>query len=351
MAAGSVSRLGFLLLWLAGAGAMGCAETATTPASPSPSPTPEGSFTLSGTVRELLSSGPGWPIAGVRVDVIYKSGSGASGTTDGDGKFSVSVVAARPFRLEANRSGYVSARRETLGLTADVAWELLLEPIPVTLTGRVTETAPTEHTPVPGARIAIVRGPQMSRSVTAGSDGTYTLSQVWGDFELEVSQANYRTASAHVSLEGVDARLDVALEPVGPVLTEFSGKVCGAVPDYYSWLRCAVTPLEVRHAFVVTRSGTLSLDMQYDYVGDYYPNSLGIEIRCGADIVTSTRAWNLWDSRTRFGATFSGARLGPIPVTVSRPSACEARLFDYAPDLKGGRAWTTYRVLLNLPRS
>lgn len=342
-----------LLLALAAAAAIGCADSAPTPAAPTPaapsaSTTPDGSFTLSGTIRELLAEGTGPAIARARVDLYFKSGLAASATTDAGGTFSISGVAARPFRLEVSRNGYAGAQRDTLALTADAVWDLALAPIPVTVTGTVTETPPTERAPVPGAQVTITSGAQRGRSVTAANDGTFTLPQVWGDFDVSVAQSGFESATAHVALAGEDARLDVALLPLGRVVTQFTGTVCGKVPDRgtFATLRC--TPLETRHTFFVHKDGPLTLGLEYNYVGDYHVNSLGIEIRCGNDVVLSSKAWNLWGTRGYFPS--SGELVASIQAEVPRASICEVRLFDYVPDLKAMRAWTTYRVTLDHPR-
>jgi hypothetical protein len=342
-------RAGGVFALLVTAGMSGCSDTTRAPAAPS-TVAAGGSFTLSGTIRESLPDGPGPGIAGVRVEIAYKSGPAGSTTADSEGKFCISGLAAKAFRLVAARPGYQPCERDTLALNADTAWDLTLEPIPSTVTGTVTETAPTETTPVSGARVTIMSGANRGRSVITESDGTYALPRVWGDFDVLVSQTNYDAASVRVSLEGVDARVDLRLTPSGRVTSEFTGKVCGEVRDYYSWLKCAVTPLETRHGFVVHRSGIITFDLTYDYVGDYYPNSLGIELRCGGEVILATKGWKLWECPVGFGSGLYTSSAGPLGVPVSRPGSCELRLFDYLPDLKGGRAWTTYRATIDHPR-
>ena len=96
------------------------------------------------------------------------------------------------------------------------------------------------------------------------------------------------------------------------------------------------------------KGGPLTLGLEDNYVGDYHPNWLAIEVRCGNDVVLSAKGWNLWGTRGSFFT--SGGLVRSIQAEVPRASTCEVRLFGYLPDLKGGRAWTEYRVTLDHPR-
>jgi hypothetical protein len=148
--------------------------------------------TIRGTVRESLSQGPGAPIGEVHVRVLYKSGPGGSATSDAEGNYRIEGVAPLHFHPEATRDGYESVTETSAPLTEETTLDLALRPVPRTLIGPVTETFPTETTPIAGATIEIVSGANMGRRATTDADGSYSLSSVWAPSRSQFRAPNSR---------------------------------------------------------------------------------------------------------------------------------------------------------------
>jgi hypothetical protein len=279
------------------------------------------------------------------VQVVYKGAPGPLVTSGADGTYRIDgVLPDAPFELRGSKAGYEPDTRLVLRLTADSPIDLQLTPIPTTLTGRVTETAPTDTTPIAGATVEILTGSSKGRITTTDAVGIYTLPQVWGDFDLSFSGADYDTKTLHASV-ATTARLDVNLAPRERQRhTTFTGQLCTTVHLPPS-LVCT-QPFERTHTIPVHGTGTLTLDVDYGYVGDYYLNSLSVDLRCGSTLVLEKRLTKLWDNPPTIlpdGVT------GAIRVALTRPCLYELRLSNFVADTKGGFQ-TTYRVDVDQPQ-
>jgi hypothetical protein len=104
--------------------------------------------------------------------------------------------------------------------------------------------------------------------------------------------------------------------------------------------------VQAHHWVTVSRPGTMTLGVTYAYVGDYYWNTLNVEIRCDTQLIAERRFDLLWN-----GPPIVRPENTRGPASIALPRACtyEITLFNYIADRKGGD-WTTYRVEVSYPR-
>lgn len=313
------------------------------------SPTqPANPSNISGVVREKLPGGmPGLPVKGVKVEVSGQPGGPASTTTDDEGRYT--LVASGSFDLKFSKDGYQPTTLRVDALAANRTFDAALDPVLRTLAGMVTGAS--LGTPVVGATVEILSGSNKGRTTTTDTNGEYKFLNVWGDFDLSVSVAGYQTTTVRASVDATVTRVDVRLNPDAQVARSvFTGALC-TVAQPYSYSRlCQGSsfpyPVQTHHSFDVQRPGTMTLAVSYKYVGDYYWNSLNVELRCGSRIVAEKRIDNLWDASP---ITRPDNVTGPVRIAL--PEACnyEIKLFNYIADRKGGD-WTTYQVEVGYPR-
>ncbi|MCL4814501.1 MAG: carboxypeptidase regulatory-like domain-containing protein [Vicinamibacteraceae bacterium] len=99
-------------------------------------------------------------------------------------------------------------------------------PAPTTfsLSGKVTETAPTSSTPIAGARVSIGDGPNAGRSTTTDAAGTYTFASLErSGFTVTASADGYEPRSQGVDLTA-NRTVNFQLRPLGPRTTFGSGQ-------------------------------------------------------------------------------------------------------------------------------
>ena len=85
-----------------------------------------------------------------------------------------------------------------------------------TLSGLVTETAPTTSTVLAGVRVTIIDGANQGKTATTGSDGRYQIANVVnGGYTVTATLAGYRDAVVPVGISG-HTTLDFRLEPLNP---------------------------------------------------------------------------------------------------------------------------------------
>jgi hypothetical protein len=322
-----------------------CSNAPNAPTPPAATNSPSPVITIRGTVHDMLPSGDGAPVPGAQVQVIYKSASGASVTSGADGTYQIDgVLSATFFQLRASKDGYEANVRIISPLTANSAFDFQLTPIPTTLTGVVTEAAPTEATPVAGATVEILTGSNKGRTTTSDRNGAYSLPEVWGDFDVLFSGTEYDTKIVHASV-GTTARLDVNLAPRDRQMhTTLSGDLCTTerLPPSIVCSR----PFQRTHTIAVHRPGTLTLNVDYRYVGDYYVNYLNVDVRCGSTVVLEKRVMKIWENPPTIlpdGVT------GSIRVPLTQACLYELRLSNFIADTKGGYQ-TTYRVEVDHPQ-
>ena len=115
------------------------------PSSLTPTRTPDPTYTVSGVVLGQTRTGSA-PVEGVLVRVA-----GQSGTTDGNGYYSLSGVPASYGGVSAVKAGYAVAR-EILTVSGDTRHDFQLGPVVAihTLSGVVSEVTPNGLVPVEG---------------------------------------------------------------------------------------------------------------------------------------------------------------------------------------------------------
>jgi hypothetical protein len=292
---------------------------------------------LHGIVRDEVPYNQGLPIAGARIEVVYGSAAGPSTISAADGSYRLDgVVIGRPMTLKVSHEGYVSSFQATSLTADDVSIDVRLMPIFVTVRGIVTEAADAKA--VESAVIVILDGTRKGMAVVSDAAGAFELVGVWREFDISVSRAGFEPSMMHVN-PVVPDRVVVRLTPLtSREHVSFSGSLC-TTEKLPPWLTCSA-PFERTHMLPITRPGSLTLTVNYVYVGDYYANSLMLDIRCGSRMVTQKKL---------IKGGYPPPTVMPDNVVgtfeVQLPWACDydLHLSNYIADTKGG-SQTTYRV-------
>lgn len=136
--------------------------------------------------------------------------------------------------------------------------------------GRIYETAPTDTTPVAGARVEIPDGPNVGRSATSTADGYYRIDGIQRTatsdtvtFNIRVSRANYETITQSVTLVASGSK-NFFIEPSFQTITEtLTGEVSDASPVCPgTTLLNDIRPCQ-RFAAPVHHDGKLTASMTY----------------------------------------------------------------------------------------
>ena len=296
------------------------------------------SLTIHGTVRDSLPDGPGEPIRSAQIRVIEKAAKELSAVTDAEGRYRVEGLSSPYFQLQASKDGYQPAARVVVDPDAtDTALDFVMTPIRRTLVGTVTESFPTETAPIPGARLEIRTGSNKGTNVVTDSNGQYSLPDVWGDFDVSVSKAEFEARTLHTSVDETLATLDIKLLPDDrPRRTSFAGRLCPPPPSFPGALKCLAEAQQDHYWLNVHRAGDMAVRIDFSYNGDYYTDWLRLEIRCGAEMIAAR--WFI--QREHLGTRIAPPGTTPalyyfggdeLPLMVPLPRACvyEIKLFDY----------------------
>ena len=275
----------------------------------------------------------GDPVPHAAIALTYRGASAPSqsASTGSDGTFQIpGVRSGEAFQLAVTKGGYSARVRDVSAFEANGALEIGISPVPVTFSGTVTDRV--TGVAVPGAQVEVLTGTRKGASALADQKGEFTIPSMWGDFSFAVSRLNYEPETADVQLAN-NSRVSVRLAPVERLVrTTFAGDLCTSV-QLPSYLSCSA-PKEQHHSLELNRPATVRVSTEYRYVGDYYPNYLSVELRCGSELVRP--AWVVSPSES---------------AVVQLPRACnyDLRLFNFIADTKGG-AQTTYRVVIEHPQ-
>lgn len=180
------------LVFLSFAVAMGaCSDSPTAPsAMPAPNAVP-GVSSLSGVVSEMTAAGF-MPVEGAKVEL--RIGFSHFATTDQNGLYSLSGVAAGNGSLSTTKHGYSSDRR-TVTVSGDTRLDIQVVRIPTyTLSGVVSEMTPTGSAPVKGVEVYCDScGENGHTAAYTDASGLYTFSGVFnGVTPLLVRKEGYR---------------------------------------------------------------------------------------------------------------------------------------------------------------
>lgn len=143
------------------------------------------------------------------------TGSFASGTIGANGSQAITVTfaptAAQAYSGNITVTGNQASGTNTIALSGTgVALATF------TLSGVVTETAPTTSTVLVGVRVAFVDGANQGRSATTGVDGRYQITGVVnGGYTVSATLAGYTAVALPVGING-NTMLDFRLEPLAP---------------------------------------------------------------------------------------------------------------------------------------
>jgi hypothetical protein len=120
---------------------------------------------------------------------------------------------------------------------------------PLTLTGRVTETAPTSSTGIGGALLRIVDGAAVGRSTTADPQGFFRFDGIPGNATLSVSAPGYVSTTQPFDLRREGTNFQLMPTPVTKTSTmadSLDGRV-GACSDGVSMKPCHIMSIPIHN--------------------------------------------------------------------------------------------------------
>lgn len=168
-----------------------------------------------------------------------------------------------------------------------------------------------------------------------------TLSREWLTWTLLIAGVSFVACSNAPSAPTPGGE---TVNPPARAVTTLSGDLC-TTERLPSGVVCS-EPFQRTHTIPIERQGTITLNVDYGYVGDYYMNYLSLEVRCGSVVVLEKRFRKLWEKPPTI---LPDEVTGPIHVPVTQPCLYEFRLSNFIADTKGGHQ-TTYRVEVDHPQ-
>ena len=140
-----------------------------------------------------------------------------------------------------------------------------------TISGTVSETAPTTSTPIAGAKVLVYDGPDLGRSAITDSKGAFQIAGLApGSLALSVQAAGYVEGKQAVTLsenQAVRFELDPVFQMVTTTLNEslVGGASC---PGYWDYMKVIANPLGTNQCFVdylfnVHHDGTLTAQLTW----------------------------------------------------------------------------------------
>ena len=201
---------------------IGCSDK--TPSSPSPTSGITlsgnlgfGNVTVGSTATATLTIGNGGTGDLTVTSVTYPTGftgSFSSGTITPNGTQNVTVTfsptAAQAYTGNITVAGNQSSGTNTIAVSGTGVVQSF------TLSGIVTETAPTTSTVLAGVVVTFVDGANQGKTATTGADGRYQIAGVVnGGYTVSATLAGYRAAALPVGING-NTTLDFRLEPIAP---------------------------------------------------------------------------------------------------------------------------------------
>ena len=196
----------------------GCSDGG--PVTPRLTATP--SFDIHGDVQNAATAEH---LSGVTVEIITGAFAGHTARTDDLGQFRFFAVSDRDVQLRVSVPAFETMTRGVVMFSNHANASFILRPLPAPLSGRVTETAPTEAVPVADARVTLWNRFQVGlQQVTTDRDGRFSASIVC-------------PCGVRVEAEGYDGPglvshpdnrpLDIQLSPKARLVVETIGSVSG----------------------------------------------------------------------------------------------------------------------------
>ena len=142
-------------------------------------------------------------------------------------------------------------------------------PTTMTLSGRVTEAAPTITTPIVAATVTIIGGPDDGRSATSDANGAFHLVVSQGQVTIRVRAANYVERSLPITLTQ-NPTVAIELDPVFQLVTTTKSNETitsdGHCPDWWSSIfppRGIDGPCLTGYVINVHHAGTLTAELRW----------------------------------------------------------------------------------------
>ncbi len=220
-----------------------CGGSAVTPTPPSSTSPTLVSVVITGSPSMYVGT-----TAQLRASANYAKGSPVDVTTQ------VTWASAAPSVATISPSGMLAAvGTGTADITANYqgvtgTLRLTVNRVPVfTLSGTVTETFPTSSTPVGGALVQILDGPNQGRSATTDSNGQYQITALLaGTGSVRAHAANYDDATTNSVTIGNDTPLSFMLNPTAKQIHEdIVSDISGGGPST-CYLQGGTTPFPCR---------------------------------------------------------------------------------------------------------
>jgi hypothetical protein len=301
--------------------------------------------TLSGTVRERVPNVVGDPIPGAEIRVGYKGGPGPVAVSDAEGRYALVGIESSAFKLDLTKDGYEPTTQLVAQPTEDTTLDLSLPPVLHTLSGVVTETPPTVSTPVVNATVEIASGSNRGQVVKTDGNGSYTMTGVWGEFDILLSRIGYESTRVHAAARSSVNRLDVRMMPDDqPTTTVFAGGLCADFawwfPREAPWMRlCVAYPLQTHHFLPIHRPGPIALRFTWEYQEDYSAEFAYLEVQCGQR--KAEQKYTLGPQGPPIRIDRPGP--GPMQIFAAEAAICEIKPSRYR-SFKGQAAATTYHI-------
>jgi hypothetical protein len=198
-------------------------------------------------------------------------------------------------------------------------------PSSLTLSGTVSESAPTTNVRIAGAVVAILDGTDAGRTATTDANGSYRIEGLRvGGFNVSVNAGGYEESRAGINLAG-SVTHNVQLRPAFRTLDEtLSGTVSAGEPvcagSSISGRPCRRFELAVHHG------GTLTARLEWST----RTNDLDLELWRGSTMLASSRgvgdqesvssavsAGAMYELRVVY---YEGATVQPFTLRVQRPN-------------------------------
>jgi hypothetical protein len=200
-------------------------------------------------------------------------------------------------------------------------------PTSLTLSGTISESAPTSSTRIAGATVSVLDGPNAGRTATTDGNGIYRLDGLQsGNANVSANAPGYEEARGGISLTaGGSATLDLRLRPVFRMLDEtMTGSVSGgdAVCSGSSigGKPCRRFPFGVHHSGIVTarldwstRSNDLDLELWSG--GTMLASSTGVGDQ--ENVSSSVSAGASYELRVVY---YGGSTVQQFTLRVQRPN-------------------------------
>jgi Carboxypeptidase regulatory-like domain len=125
---------------------------------------------LEGVIRDQLpDSAIGPPVAGASVEIVGKPGVVLSTITDAQGHYSFHDIGGS-FDVKVSKIGYKERTQHVGPVREDTTIDLTIEPLQ-RLIGTVTESPPTDTTPIAGSSVQVLNGAAEGRSASTDPAG------------------------------------------------------------------------------------------------------------------------------------------------------------------------------------